>query len=95
MEGILNSDGKSIENVNDIHTIIGYQAEHNVTGRLLPMCNRFEVYELFTLMKKMSEVAEHMDECLIEFNIWDYNANPIYDVEVEGNSYVIINEHLV
>ncbi len=95
MKGILNSKGNPLENIDNIHTIIGYQAEHNVTGRLLPMCNRFEVYELFTLMQKMGEVAEHMDECLIEFDVFDYVANPIYDVEVEGYSYVVINNYLV
>ena len=57
----------------------------------MPMMPRHEVYSLFTLIKKMGEVSQHMDESGIEFNIWEYDLIPIYEAELEGFAYVYIN----
>ena len=93
MKGITTSDGKKF-NLNMVSepTILGYQAEHKDTGRILPLCPRHEIYSLFTLIKKMGEVSAHMDEQGIEFNIWEYELVPIYEIEVEGFSYVYVNK---
>lgn len=92
MKGIITSDGKEFHLEGMEQLIIGYQAEHKETGRILPLCPRHEIYSLFTLIKKMGEVAQHMDEQGIEFNIWEYDLVTIYEQEVEGFSYVYVNK---
>jgi hypothetical protein len=91
MKGITTSDGKEFHLEGMEQTIIGYQAEHKDTGRILPMMPRHEIYSLFTLIKKMGEVSAIMDEQGIEFNIWEYELVPIYEDEVEGFTYVYVN----
>lgn len=96
MTGILKPDGKpfSIQGmIDEVDPIVGYQAEHIVTGRLLPMCNRFELYEnVQDLYIKMNEVAHAMDEMLDEgFDIFDYQAVEVRQTDLPEGGYVIIN----
>ena len=93
MKGITLRNGQPLD-LDNINPVIGYQAEHRVTGRLLPMCNRFEAYELFTLLKKMGDVSAHLDECGIPFDIWDYDLVEIREVD-EGSKFVVINSHIL
>jgi len=92
MKGIITSTGEEFHLEGMELAIIGYQAEHRETGRILPLSPRHEIYSLFTLINKMGEVSKHMDESGIEFCIWDYELVPIYEEEVEGFAYVYINK---
>ena len=91
MKGITTSDGQEFHLEGMEQAIIGYQAEHILTGRIMPMMPRHEIYSLFTLIKKMGEVSAHMDASGIEFNVFEYELVPIYEAELEGFSYVYIN----
>lgn len=90
MKGILTSDGKPFK-LSYVNTLIGYQAEHRVTGRLLPTCTRFQIYDHFSMLDKMGEVAEIMDMGGIEFDIFEYELVPIYEDEIDGNYIYIQN----
>jgi hypothetical protein len=92
IKGITLSDGTPLELNVDENPIIGYQAKHRVTGRILPQCPRHEIYSLFTLVKKMGEVAKHMDKLKIDFNIWSYKLVTIRESDVEGFTYVYVNK---
>ena len=96
MTGILTPDGKpfSIQGmIDEVDPIVGYQAEHQVTGRLLPMCNRFEYYKrVEDLYLKMNEVAQAMDEMIDEgFDIFDYHAVEVRQSDLPEGGYVVIN----
>ena len=58
LDNITTSTGEPLD-LDNINPIIGYQAEHITTGRLLPTCNKFEVYGIISLSIKMNEVSIH------------------------------------
>ena len=92
MKGILTSSGDEFYLEGIEPKPMGYQAEHRDTGRIMPMMPRHEIYSLFTLIKKMGEVAQQLDEAGISFNVFEYELISIYEEELEGMSYVYINQ---
>ena len=93
MEGIVRPDGRPLmltELIDEVDPVIGFQITHQVTGRILPTCNRFEIYEtVVDAMLKMNEVAEFLmfDK---EFDIFEYEMVELRRSEVSG-AYLIIN----
>jgi hypothetical protein len=82
-----------------IHTseIVGYQAIHLYTGRILPMCSRYEIYGAISLAKKMDLVAHQMEVLGVnDFNIFEYDMQPVFDFEImeEADKYFIIKDVL-
>lgn len=84
-------DGKEFHLEDFEPQIIGYQAEHKVTGRIMPMMPKHIIYSLFTIIYMMGEISKHMDDSGIEFNVFEYDLIPIYEQEVVGFSYVYMN----
>ena len=90
MKGISLPDGTPIRGLEAaILPIIGYQVEHKETGRLLPSCNRWEIYkDIETVTIKMGDVAECLD--FVEgFYIWEYDIVPVREGDVE-NHFILI-----
>ena len=91
MKGILTSDGRPFK-LDNVSPLIGYQVEHKLTGRLLPTCTRFQIYDLFSMLEKMGQVAEFLDrEGEEPFDIFEYELVPIYEGELEGSFILIKN----
>jgi hypothetical protein len=83
--GIKLSNGEQLLDMDRFSpTKIGYQMIHHETGRLLPMCNRNEVYSAWAATEKMGKVAMSIRT----LDIMDYIMKPVFDNEL--TSYKLI-----
>lgn len=84
MDGILFSDGETPLVEEWINPCFGYQAVHLVTGRILPTCQRFEIFSWNAIIEKINEVYEYLD-----VDTTEYYIEPIYESELdEINGYI-------
>ena len=80
--GITMSNGDQLLELNQCKpTRIGYQLIHQDTGRLLPMCNRNEVYSAWAATEKLGEVAVSIPT----LDVLEYIMKPIFDHEKPKN----------
>jgi hypothetical protein len=79
VQGIQCTSGVPL-NLDTLVSLIGYQIEHVVTGRILPSTLRHEIYTLEAALNKLGDVNEVYDNV----SIVDYELIPIYDIEVDS-----------
>ncbi|NJO63634.1 MAG: hypothetical protein HC836_37230 [Richelia sp. RM2_1_2] len=85
---IVLSDGKPLD-LNNFIEIMGYQIEHEITGRLLPTCSRHEIYTKKRMFEKFHELVTM--GLISEKEVSDWRIIPISAIELEGVSgYVIV-----
>ena len=68
-------------------TRIGYQLIHQDTGRLLPMCNRNEVYSAWAATEKLGEVAVSIPT----LDVLEYIMKPIYECDRPDNCMIVFS----
>lgn len=62
-----------------INPLVGYQPIHKRTGRILPTCNRFEIFTWNAMVEKF----EAVNEMFKEIDTTEYWFEPIYQTEIE------------
>lgn len=80
--GIVFSDGNTPLIEEWINPVFGYQAVHSVTDRILPSCQRHEIYTWEAMIEKIENVAgafPHIDTS-------EYYIEPIYEQELDKMS---------
>lgn len=86
-DGIITESGQQLDEAT-LNPIMGYQCMHKQTGRLLPSCQRFEIYGWNAMLDKIANVTEFHDdgEKLLQdyFDITEYDIEPIYMSETDG-----------
>lgn len=81
-EGIVFSDENTPLVEEWINPVFGYQTVHSITGRILPTCQRFEIFTWNAMIERITGVANmfpHIDTS-------EYLIEPIYQTEADEMS---------
>jgi hypothetical protein len=82
--GITDADGNPMSE-NNINPLMGYQIVHNVTGRILPHTQRFEIMGSDYATKKIAQVQEFYEQSDCDIDTRDYHFEPVYLNELDDS----------
>lgn len=91
MKGITTSEGELFE-IDSLY-FLGFQIEHKVTGRRLPMTQSFEVFTESAARYKMLMVDAFLKEAHnIDIVIDDYYLTPVTKYDLKAGWHLITTE---
>lgn len=83
--GITDSDGNPLTEDN-INPLMGYHIVHNITGRILPMTQRFEIMGFDYATQRLKEVNTYYRSIGDDFFGGDWIFKPMYLTDIEDTT---------